>query len=228
MQSGFTKGPGQRRPGNLSHLKKYWQLLQLILGHLATRRIAGFQSSGLARYFPKLYQDYKATMEGLLQKHPDLQLPFSNSVFPTATFNLGPQVVTPEHLDVLNNPHGVCGVTSGGKYNHKLGGHLYLKQLKFVCEFPSGSTVLLLSAACEHGNTPIQAGETRYSMTQYAAGGLFRWAAYGYQSEKALLSQPNGAKLKHDIDGGRAARALGFLLMASELEADRKAVFGMK
>ncbi|KAJ7027145.1 hypothetical protein C8F04DRAFT_882825, partial [Mycena alexandri] len=124
----------------------------------------------------------------------------------------------------LNNPHGMCGVTSGGKYDHKRGGHIFFKQLKLVCEFPSGFTVLLLSGACEHGNTAIQKGETRYSMTQYAAGALFRWQAYGCQSAKLLLAKPGGAALKAKFDGepgARAAWALGLLSEADELEADR-------
>jgi hypothetical protein len=156
-------------------------------------------------------------------------MPFPNSVFPTTTFNLGPDVVTAEHLDMLNNPHGMCGVTSSGRYDHKVGGHIYLEQMKLVCKFPSGSTVLLLSGTCVHGNTPIQKGETRYSMTQYAAGALFRWAAYGYQTAKSLLSQSGGAALKREFDGepgARAAWALGLLSKASELAADRAAVFG--
>ncbi|KAJ7858242.1 hypothetical protein B0H14DRAFT_3447369 [Mycena olivaceomarginata] len=76
---GLTKGPGQKKPGNLAH---------------------GFQSSGLARYLPKLYQHYKAIMQSIVEHQPELVQLFPNSIFPTATFNLGPDVVTPEHLDI--------------------------------------------------------------------------------------------------------------------------------
>ncbi|KAJ7214592.1 hypothetical protein B0H12DRAFT_1032790, partial [Mycena haematopus] len=207
MQGGITKGPGQKKPGNLAHSKAYKELLHLIVLNRAIGRIAGFQSSGLARYLPKLYEYYRTTLTGIFENQPDLKQLFPNSVFPTGTFNLGPDVVTDDHLDMLNNPHGMCGVTSGGKYDHKRGGHISLKQLKIVCEFPSGSTILLLSGACEHGNTTIQKGETRYSMTQYAAGTLFRWAAYGYQSTESLLANPGGAALKAEFDGEPGARA---------------------
>jgi hypothetical protein len=74
---------------------------------------------------------------------------------------------------MLNYAYGMCAVTSAGKLNHKLGGHIYIEHLKVVCEFLSGASVLLLSGACHHGNTPITQRETRYSMTQYAAGTLF-------------------------------------------------------
>ncbi|KAJ6484705.1 hypothetical protein C8R45DRAFT_803409, partial [Mycena sanguinolenta] len=179
LQDGFTKGPGQKKPGNLGHSKAYRALLDLVFQTPAAGRIAGFQSSGLASYQPKLYQHQRATLRGILQAQPELSHPFRNSVFPSVTFNLGPQVITAEHIDFLNNPYGMCAVTSAGRFDYKKGGHIYIKQLKTVCEFPSGSTILLLSGTCAHGNTPIQAGETRYSMTQYAAGTLFRWAAYG-------------------------------------------------
>ncbi|KAJ7241519.1 hypothetical protein B0H12DRAFT_1024123, partial [Mycena haematopus] len=225
LKGGFTKGPGSKRPGNLAHPKPYRELLALVTMNRAICRIAGFQSSGLARYLPKLSQHYQATLQGLLAHHPELERPFSNSVFPTATFNLGPHVVCEEHLDMLNNPFGMCAVTSAGDFDHKRGGHLYLKQLKLVTEFPSGSSLLILSGACDHGNTRIAAGETRYSMTQYAAGALFRWAAYGYQPVRSLLAQPGGAAKKLKVDAARATWAMGLLSKADELERDRAAAF---
>ncbi|KAJ7810679.1 hypothetical protein B0H14DRAFT_2378928, partial [Mycena olivaceomarginata] len=223
-----TKGPGQKRPGNLAQSKAYRELLHLILVNKAMQRIVGFQSSGLARYLPKLYEYQRQTMKGLLESQPELELPFSNSVFPTFTANLGPDVVTAQHVDMLNNPFGMCGVTSNGDYDHKLGGHIYMKQLNVVCQFPPGSTILLLSGTCEHGNTPIQKGERRYSITQYAAGALFRWAAYGFQSAESLLAKPGGAAHKLEVDGKpgeRAAWALGLLSKADEVERDRREVF---
>ncbi|KAJ6515211.1 hypothetical protein C8R45DRAFT_811467, partial [Mycena sanguinolenta] len=229
LQAGLTKGPGQKKPGNLGHPKAYRQLMQLVLECGAAGRIAGFQSSGLANYLPKLYQHQRNVLQGILANQPELCMPFHNSVFPTVTFNLGPKVVTAEHLDFLNNPFGMCAVTSAGRFDHTKGGHIYLKQLKTVCQFPSGSTVLLLSGTCEHGNTPIQKTETRYSMTQYAAGALFRWAAYGHQSAQSLLAQPDRAARKRAVDGEEGehvAFALGLLSKADELDADRQAIFG--
>jgi hypothetical protein len=184
---------------------------------------------GLARYVPKLYQYQATTMKGFGHRQPELERPFANSVYPTATLNLGPNVVTPEHVDMLNNPFGMCAITSNGNFDHEKGGHIYMELLKIVCEFPSGSTILLLSGTCGHGNTPIRSGESRYSMTQYGAGALYRWAAYGYQSTESLLSQPDGARQKQEIDGApgaRAAWAMGLLSKADELEQDREDVFG--
>ncbi|KAJ7921893.1 hypothetical protein B0H13DRAFT_1604189 [Mycena leptocephala] len=192
MGSGVTRGPGQNKPGNLKHSKKYRQLLQLLILNHYICRIVGFQSSGMARYAPKLYHIFSTTLKGIYENQPELEQLFSNSIFPAATWNLGPNVVTEEHNDLLN--FGMCGITSAGDYDHKLGGHIHMKQLKVVCEFPSGSSILIPSAAVTHSNTPIAKGETRYSMTQYAAGALFQWAAYGYQSAKSLLAQVGGRR----------------------------------
>lgn len=56
-----------------------------------------------------------------------------------------------------------------------------LWDLHLVIEFPPGSTILIPSASLRHGNTAIQPGETRYSFTQYTAGGIFRWIEHGFR-----------------------------------------------
>ncbi|KAF8155144.1 hypothetical protein K438DRAFT_1777853 [Mycena galopus ATCC 62051] len=111
--AGVTRGPGQKwrltrrnqRPGNLSHSKMYRRLLQHFVANYSVGWLVGFQSSGLARYLPKLYRHQHDVMKGLLVDQPDLQLPFNYSIFPTVTFNLGPDFVTPEHLDMFNTDH---------------------------------------------------------------------------------------------------------------------------
>ncbi|KAJ3738369.1 hypothetical protein EV360DRAFT_1685, partial [Lentinula raphanica] len=44
-----------------------------------------------------------------------------------------------------------------------------------IIRFPSDSTILLPSALPTHSNIPIEDGETRYSIVQYALEGLLRW-----------------------------------------------------
>jgi len=46
-----------------------------------------------------------------------------------------------------------------------------------------------------HSNTPIQDGETRYSFTQYCAGGLFRFIANGFRTDKAFLAKATASQL---------------------------------
>ncbi|KAJ7935041.1 hypothetical protein B0H13DRAFT_2305195 [Mycena leptocephala] len=196
----------QRRPGNLAHSKEYRQLLRHFLQSWAAGRIAGFQSSGVARYFPKLSKYMAQTMHGIEANQSGLCRPFKNSVYPAVTFNLGPDTVTAEHRDSHNLAHG----------------------LKVVIEFPSGSTMGILSGALDHGNTPIAKGETRYSMTQYAAGALFRWAAYGYKTARTALETAGGAEKKASFDGDpgvRAAWVVNLLSKADEVEANRAAMF---
>lgn len=74
-----------------------------------------------------------------------------------------------------------------------------------------------------HGNTPIAEGETRLSITQYAAGGLFQWVAYGFQSAKSLLKIVAGKRLKKEIDKGAGERwreGLGMFSTLGGLQAD--------
>ncbi|KAJ7884348.1 hypothetical protein B0H14DRAFT_2700671 [Mycena olivaceomarginata] len=197
LYDGYSHGGGQRKPGNLRHSRGYRKLLRHLLQSKSGVRLAGFQSSGVANYFPKVYGDY--------------------------------ETVTAEHCDSHNRAHGVCPVTAMGDFDYKKGGHLYMRKLKCVIEFPPRSSAAILSGAFEHGNTPIQKGETRYSMTQYTAGALFRWAEYGFQTARSLLETEGGAEKKAQIDGApgvRAAQAVGLLSKYDELEADRRMVFG--
>jgi hypothetical protein len=55
-----------------------------------------------------------------------------------------------------------------------------------VIRFPPGSTLLIPSALVRHSNVPIRAHETRSSITQYTAGGLFRWVRNGCKTDEAF------------------------------------------
>ncbi|KAJ7271571.1 hypothetical protein C8J57DRAFT_1064738 [Mycena rebaudengoi] len=206
LHSGVSFGGGQQRPGNLVHGKEYRRIVKHLLKNKSIRRIAGFQSSALAMYAPKLYRHYCQTLKGVFERQPGLVHNFSNSIFPAATFNCGPRSVAYDHLDFLNRAGGLCPLTVGGNFDHEKGAHLYLHQVDLIIECPSAASLLIPSACMSHGNTPLQPGETRCSITQYAAGGLFRWAGYGYQSAKSLLSQPGGADIKAAVDGVPGSR----------------------
>ncbi|KAJ7079807.1 hypothetical protein B0H15DRAFT_787690 [Mycena belliarum] len=229
IAGGVSFGGGQKRPGNLVHSRKRQKLLNYLLQNKSIRRLAGFQSSGLARYAPKLWRYYVDNLRLLFEHHGGLQHNFSNSVFPACTFNLPPGVVSDEHADFNNLVHGLCGITSGGNFDHKTGGQIYLKQLKFVIDFPSGATILIPSAFIDHGNTPILESESRFSFTQYAAGSLFRWVKYGFRSAKSVLASVGGAELVASFDGVPGSRwrwALDLFSKADELESDRLTALG--
>ena len=91
--------------------------------------------------------------------------------------------LTWHHVDNMNKANGICPVFNVGRFDHTKGGHMAFPQLKIVVQFPSGTFILLPSATMVHGNVCLQEGETRDSITFFTAGGLFRWASYGFQKE---------------------------------------------
>lgn len=170
-----------------------------------------------------MYRFYAGVLGKLFNHHPTLQHNFQNSIFPAISFNLGPETVSLDHLDYGNFSSGICALTALGNYDPTKGGHFIFFPFRIVAEFPPGSTVIIPSACLNHGNTPIQAGETRMSIAQYAAGGLFRYVAYGFATVKSLLSTAAGRAKKVQIDmkaGERWKLALNLFSKYSELATD--------
>ena len=172
---------------------------------------------------------YRSLLARLYTKHPNLNPNFPDlTIFPTATFNLGPKTITLDHTDKGNVAFGWCAITALGQYDADAGGHLALFDLKLVIRFPPGSTILIPSGVLRHGNTPIIGDDSfRMSITQYCAGGLFRWVKYGFQTAQSLIKS-RGAATKADIDGKLADRvqdALSLFSMFDELAEDRSSLF---
>ncbi len=162
---------------------------------LSLTRVSRARPGCFAFFAPKLFKRYERLLADYIA-HPeykDVKRPFANSVFPATTFNLGPKVETYMHYDYKNKTEGWISITALGRFDPKKGGHLILKELGLVIEFPPGSTILFPSAIIQHGNTPIQNGETRMSLTQFAAGGLFRYVDNGFRTEEYIkLHDPQG------------------------------------
>lgn len=93
-----------------------------------------------------------------------------------------------------------------------------LWDLKLVIEFPPGSTILIPSATLRHSNIGIREGERRYSVTQYAAGGLFRWVDQGFQPSKAYYDGLSAEVKAGMSDAGKRRWEMGIGLF-STLEA---------
>jgi len=132
---------------------------------------------------PLLKDHYMEMVAALMATDTSLVLPFAVSIFTAIAINFGPKTVCLGHRDRGNLSYGWCAVTGFGKYDYRKGGHLILWDLKLVVEMPPGCTVFLPSAIIKHSNTSIGPDETRYSIAQYTAGGLFRWVARGFQPE---------------------------------------------
>ncbi|KAJ3845687.1 hypothetical protein EV368DRAFT_53656, partial [Lentinula lateritia] len=102
----------------------------------------------------------------LEELRPELMPNFDNSIYSCMTVNFGLQTWTYIHTDSKNDPCLPCAVTSGGKYNWKLGRHMVLWDFGVVLKFPPGTMTLLLSAFLCHSNIPVSKGKTRISVTQ--------------------------------------------------------------
>ncbi|KAI0795175.1 hypothetical protein BC629DRAFT_1286708, partial [Irpex lacteus] len=190
IAAGLSYGGGQTRPGVLHHSKHNQQVLQRLLDNKAVTRVMGYQEALFRWYFPKVCHEYYENMKALLAHYPEFKPLKENSAFAATTFNFGPRVVTYEHTDSGNKANGICPIFCTGDFDADVGGHLILRQLKLLVRFPPGSVALIPSATLMHGNVSVQPGERRQSMTQYTAGGLFRWVQYGFRSWKALSEDP--------------------------------------
>lgn len=183
LAAGFAYGLGQIRPTVTAQVPANQVPVQNLLSDPSIRRIAGFQSSLFHAYAPRLWNYYHEATTAILTSQPELQPNFVNSVYSSVTFNCGPQTVTVPHIDYLNLAGGLCAITALGDFDPDAGGHLILWDLRIVLRFPPGATILIPSSLIRHSNVPIQSGEQRFSITQYSAGGLFRWVANGLCSD---------------------------------------------
>lgn len=144
---------------------------------------------------PELYGYYAKTLKKLHDHNTKLKQVFQGSVFSGTTYNLGPRTVCFEHKDFANLAFGMCAITALGEFNHERGGHLVLWECGLVIEFPAGATVLIPSAIITHSNVVVGDDEHRYSVTQYTAGGIFRWVENGFKTNDVLSNYLSGEEL---------------------------------
>ncbi|KAI0048599.1 hypothetical protein FA95DRAFT_1490597, partial [Auriscalpium vulgare] len=187
MRAGFTFGGGPKVCAWIYQKRRTSEIFCPLISDVALTYPAAPGALSLHRL--KLYMHVDDVVAGAMAQDASLTKAFEGSVFPTATFNFGPQALTKPHRDDKNIPYGWCTITALGDFDYKKGGHLILWELKLIIEFPPGSTILIPSAILTHSNTPIQEGETRQSFTQYCAGDLVRWQAYGYRTEERLCDE---------------------------------------
>lgn len=165
---------------------------------------------------PRLHHRLRSMVRKLCENQPELRRPFKNSVYTTATVNFGPKAFCVPHLDFGNDPAMMCLVTALGQFDYRRGGHLVLWDLKLVIEFPPGCTACLPSSLIRHSNLPIQPGDCRASLVQYAAGALFRWVDHGFKTLKTCNPELR-AKLQ-GRDSDRFASGLDLFTTLEEFE----------
>ncbi|KAK6974302.1 hypothetical protein R3P38DRAFT_2812048 [Favolaschia claudopus] len=230
LKSGVSHGGGQACPKNVDIPPSHEPLVEQLLQDKNIRRICGFQSSAFKTWAPKLFKDYATDLGDLFAHNPKLRHNFTNSIFPSVTFNVGPQSASFEHLDDKNRALGWCSITNTGEFDATKSALLYLKELKLAVDFPSTTTSFIPSAVVHHGNTPLAPHETRYSITQYAAGGLFRYVQYKFRTAKQVITA-GGQKLKQSLDGGPGERheaGLDLFSKPENLRSDYLACFNRR
>ena len=168
---------------------------------------------------PKLHRYYVDHLDALLQHDCELYRNFYNSIWSSMTINFGPRTYCKQHRDFNNLPFGICSIYGAGTYNSKEGGHLVLWEAGLVVEFPAGSTILIPSAVLTHSNVPVPKESTRYSITQYTAGGLFRWVEHGFQSEESYWESLTAEECAEETERrkGRASVGMGLFSTKDEL-----------
>ena len=113
-------------------------------------------------------------------------------------------------------------VTSLGSFDATRGGHLFLRELGLVVEFPIGASVLLPSAVIAHGNTRLGKSDDRASVTMYNAGGNIRWRDQGFRPQRTMTKRE-----KREFDAAASLRleeAVNRFSKIGELAADHKAL----
>ncbi|KAJ7862662.1 hypothetical protein B0H14DRAFT_2349430, partial [Mycena olivaceomarginata] len=151
-----------------------------------------------------IFADYHRTKQTLLQQNSSLRRTFPRSPFAAIAFNLGPVAVSPLHTDAGNKADGMCLISALGDFDPAQGGHLVCWDYDLIIRFPPGCSILIPSAVVTHSNTPIQAGEERFSIIQYSAGGLFRWVDNGFKSDRAWLASATAKDVERREEKRRA------------------------
>lgn len=168
-------------------------------------------------FAPRIYKLYRKHMKVVYSK-PGMRRNFPNSVYPMVTFNLGPQTVCHTHKDYANFP-AWCLILALGDFDPDKGGHIVFWELGLVIRFPPGSTVAVPSSCVHHSNVPIRPGETRFSMTQYASGHLFRFVQNGWKSDKDFMKNRKAWRAELERREGQRAEILGLYTTLRELYA---------
>ncbi|KAL0569762.1 hypothetical protein V5O48_012205 [Marasmius crinis-equi] len=179
---GMSYGGGQTQPMMLAHSDHNTHILEEFRSDPNVQRVVRSQEYAMQAHFSKLHALYTRVLDRLIaDEELGLSRNFPRTCFAAATLNAG-RTVTLKHVDHLNLFCGMCAVFNIGDFDPRVGGHLVLWDLGLIIEFPPGCTILFPSALLAHSNIPIGLGESRASLTQFTAAGLFRWVHNGGMS----------------------------------------------
>ncbi|KAK7025306.1 fatty acid synthase alpha subunit Lsd1 [Paramarasmius palmivorus] len=172
---GVSNGGGQKRPANIAVRRlKTRRALQAFQENACITRLVGHTGAFSSKHTP-----YWAAF-----------------TINSSTKGSQNQVATHAHTDYGNYARSWCAVTALGNFNPDHGGQLIMWNVGIIIRFPPGTTILFPSALVTHSNLPVRPGDTRYSLVQYSAGGLFRWVGNGGMSDKTFLSTASEEQLE--------------------------------
>ncbi|KAF8194926.1 hypothetical protein BJ912DRAFT_923826 [Pholiota molesta] len=201
---GISHGGGQLRPSVLQNHANTPVLTKLFRKE-SLNRISGFVNSVFRTFAPRLCQHYRRTLEELRAHDPALIPAFSgNCLLPPSRLRESFLGLVRRHRPwVVRSGQGRPSCVMGPQVCHSL---------------PPGSTIIIPSALIRHSNTSIAAHETRYSVAQYSAGGLFRWVHNGFQKEEQWQAKATSEE-KHIREVEKEDRWLeGFKMLSMEDE----------
>jgi hypothetical protein len=167
---------------------------------------------------PDVYDEVHSALTQICNRDAKLKKNWDSNAYPCAAFNFGPEVRCKPHKDSGNSPKTLCAIQAVGCYDAAKGGHLYIRELQLLIQFPAGSTILIPSALLTHANTPVAKGEVRLSFTQFVPGGLFRYVDNGFKTEKQLKRKSRREyREKVAEKAGRWRRDMGVIPTLKEL-----------
>ncbi|KAJ3898616.1 hypothetical protein F5879DRAFT_1012635 [Lentinula edodes] len=218
LSTGVAHGNGWTHPQNIVHNQANASALNRLTSSKPFQRLSGFATGVFKTWALRLYRYCEDHFNDLLSSDHSLVRIFHNSVLPAAAFNFGPRTICLPHIDFGNLPFNLCWIWALGWYNWKKGGHIILWDLKLVVEFPPGSLVAIPSGVCRHSNTCVGKKEVRYSFTQYAPGGNFRWVDRGFQSEENYHAGLTAAEAREEKLRKKARWKMGLELFSTLAE----------
>jgi len=213
---GLTHGNGTTEPVNLKVKPKFQPIVDRLRSDKSVRRLAGNASAVLNAWAPEYHCVVEGAVRGVMERDPKLWKPFEGSVYPTCAFNFGPNAWCYIHRDSLNVTNGYCAIQAMGTYDHTVGGHLVLWDLKKVLQFPPGSTVLIMSSLLFHSSLAVGPGEERSVMTQYCPEGLVRYVNNGMKTDKEMCEGMTDEERKEFLKNLRKERKEGGLKTVPE------------
>ncbi|KAJ7015935.1 hypothetical protein C8F04DRAFT_984117 [Mycena alexandri] len=170
------------------------------------------------RFAPRLHSHLYETKDLLLENDEWLRDNPTSGAFPAIEFFLGNDE-SPPRLDDHNLPWTLRALTALGEHNPCWGGELIMWEEKEVITFPPGATILFPASFTRYSFTQVHAGESQYSVSQYAQAGLFRYVENGFLNEANFeaVAWKKQREARDRLRDARMALTLGMYPVADDL-----------